>query len=98
MKKMLCECLGTNGCRISQSGGETDARARIITAFVSSAVLAWTAVKTCSLDHAVMAGLAEGPAEHQAPRERQIERVEKGREGGKESVTFVECHNKTLSK
>lgn len=42
-----------------------------------------------------MAGLAEGPAEHQAPQER--ERVQE-REGGKESVTFVECHNKTLSK
>lgn len=83
MKKMLCEseCLRTNGCRISQSGGKTDARARIITAFVSSAVLAWMAYKTCSLDHAVKAGLAEGPAEHQTRRERETEREqERGRE------------------
>lgn len=85
MKKMLCERehLRTNGCRISQSGGETDTRARIITAFVSSGVLAWMSYKTCSLDHAAMAGLAEGPAEHQAPRERERKRESEQEHNGK---------------
>lgn len=56
----------TDESKAFHSGGQTDARMRLITTFVSSAVLAWTAYKTRGPNHALKLGLAEGPDEHQA--------------------------------